>query len=75
MGSHNSFLDYINHLILFAGFLCGQCLPQSEVNKTQGLAFNLLQCVTCDAMDAVLFALICEQQICVSQILRSYIDL
>ena len=44
----------------FAGFLCGKCPQQSADNKTQGLAFNLLQCVTCDVGDAVLFVLICK---------------
>ena len=44
----------------FAGLLCGKCPQQSADNKTQGLAFNLLQCVTCDAGDAVIFALLCE---------------
>ena len=47
---------------IYVGFLCGKCPKQSSENhnETQGLAFNLLQCVTCSAVDAVLFTLICE---------------
>ena len=51
----------------FAGFLCGKC-PYSKNNKTQGLAFNLLVCVTCDAGDAVLFALICKYKYTITYI-------
>ena len=41
------------------GFLCGEC-PHGSGNEVQGLAFNLLECVSCETGDRVLFVFICK---------------
>ena len=45
--------------MLDVGFLCGKCPPGSE-NEVTGLAFNLLECVSCETTDIILFVLICK---------------
>lgn len=42
-----------------AGFLCGKC-PRQSGNQVHGLAFNLLECVSCQTGDRILFVFICK---------------
>ena len=46
-------------IFIILGFLCGKC-PTESGNEVKGLAFNLLECVSCEAGDAVLFVFICK---------------
>ena len=47
-------------IVNLTGFLCGHCPRRNSDDNAQGLAFNLLSCVTCDKIDIMLFLLICE---------------
>ena len=39
--------------------MCGKC-PHGSENEVKGLAFNLLECVSCEAGDVILFVFICK---------------
>ena len=46
-------------LLLLLDFLCGKC-PHGSENEEKGLAFNLLECVSCETADRILFVFICK---------------
>lgn len=48
-------------ICLYLGFLCGKC-PSGSGNdhEVKGLAFNLLECATCDTADRILFVVVCK---------------